>query len=742
MSEKIYHWRRFWCPRASQINLGDRGYLCDPESEYGHLLNPELVGLDAIAAVPCLILLGEPGIGKSKAMKFGANEQDSLVLDLKSYGSEDRLIKDLFESSQFRDWVAGNHSLNIFLDSLDECLLRIDNVTELLAKNFERHQDKADRLFIRIVCRTAIWPPSFEKQLQQIWGEDKVKVYQLAPLRWLDVRQAAECEGIENPDLFMREILDKRVVPLAIKPITLGFLLNIYLRNGQFSQEQTLSDLYLEGCRILCDEEEDKPDFLLPGRKGNLELDQRLIIAARIAAVTVFANRDAVWIGRDRGQVPEDDVQSPELAQGYENINGRPFEACEESITEVLRTGLFSLRDTNRIGWAHKTYAEFLAAWYLKQHSLSTSQILKLIIHPDRKVVPQLQETTAWLAGMMPDIFQEVVKTDPDVLLKSDIATTDHESKSKLVESLLKLHNEDKLEIRVRRYDKLNYPGLAAQLEAYIRDSTKNQDSRYVAIDIAIDCKENTVQNCLIGVALDITQPYEVRKHAACAICEIGDGNAKAQLKPLALGEVGEDPDDDLKGYGFQAIWPQYIAIEDLLSQLPEPTTIGKSGSRYQDFIAEELTEFLELSDLPTALKWIETLPDRHKLDYPFINLSDSIMLKAWQNFDKPDVTEAFANVAMFKLKRYEGILGTRSSPGWINGSEENYDAEMENFLHESDEKRRKLIETIISLIAESENGLSWLTELVCSKDILWIIERVVSSESDRAANKTYNRIY
>ena len=47
------------------------------------------------------------------------------------------------------------------------------------------------------------------------------------------------------------------------------------------------------------------------------------------------------------------------------------------------------------MAWAHQTYAEFLAASYLKQHQVNLRQILKWIIHPDRRVVPQLQETTA-----------------------------------------------------------------------------------------------------------------------------------------------------------------------------------------------------------------------------------------------------------------------------------------------------------------------------------------------------------
>ncbi len=742
MLKQVYHWQRFWCPRSSHINLIDNGYLYNPETQRDKAHNPELVTLEEIADVPCLMLLGEPGIGKSKAIekaiKTKVYAKDPLVLDLHAYGSEDRLIKKLFESSQFRAWVEGNHPLYVFLDSLDECLLRIDNVTALLAEEFKQHQDKADRLFLRIACRTAVWQYSFEEQLKQIWSKDKVKVYELAPLRWIDVRHTAEGEGIKEPDLFMQEIGDKRVVPLAIKPITLGFLIDEYLADGQLSKQQTLSDLYLKGCRRLCDEE-DEADPRRPGRKGNLELDQRLLIAARIAAVTVFANRDAIWTGRDCRQIPQDDVLSRELVQGYEKANSRQFEANEAAITEVLDTGLFSSRGSNRMGWTHQTYAEFLAAWYLTQHNLNRGQILNLIIHPDSRVIPQLQETAAWLASMIPEVFQEVMKTDPDVLLQSDISTIDDQNKAQLVESLLRLHNEEKLQYNCRRYSNLNYPGLADLLESYIRDSSKSQWSRLVAIDIARDCNVKAVQNSLVNIALDPTQLHITRRHTAFTICAIGDEEAKARLKPLVFGIVGDDPDDDLKGYGLRAVLPEHITIEELLNNLWQPQQRGAFpviGGVYQDFIAEELVQHLRLSDLPVMLKWLKQLPRKYDLHYPFDQLADSVMLKAWQNFDEIGVFEAFAEVAVLRLKQYDGILGDRLYQGYTCDSfDSTRDASVEPLLRNSDEKRRKLIETIVLLISESESDFLWLINIICSEDILWIIERLTSAESPRVAD-------
>jgi len=71
MTLRIYNWRRFWCARTGKINLSDGGYPYDPESEYGKIYNPDVLRFDAIAGMPCLALLGEPGIGKRAEKPLG-----------------------------------------------------------------------------------------------------------------------------------------------------------------------------------------------------------------------------------------------------------------------------------------------------------------------------------------------------------------------------------------------------------------------------------------------------------------------------------------------------------------------------------------------------------------------------------------------------------------------------------------------------------------------------------------------
>ena len=67
--DQVYNWKRFCSPRTGNINLSDGGYLYDPDSEYGSIYNPDVIHFEALAKKSCLVLLGEPGTGKTYALK-------------------------------------------------------------------------------------------------------------------------------------------------------------------------------------------------------------------------------------------------------------------------------------------------------------------------------------------------------------------------------------------------------------------------------------------------------------------------------------------------------------------------------------------------------------------------------------------------------------------------------------------------------------------------------------------------
>lgn len=258
MSEKIYQWKRFWCPRGGQVKTTDDGYLFDPESEYGHIYNPDVVTFDQIAHFPCLVLLGEPGVGKSNALNgekdaiiahsLNKGEKEPIWIDLRSIGSEERLEKKLFEHKRFTEWCKDDSNLTILLDSLDECQLQIKTIATLLLDEFKGYD--THRLQLRIACRTADWSAVLEDGLKNIWEDDNVGIFELAPLRNRDVKEAAVINGIDA-ECFFTEIHRTSAVPFAIKPITLNMLISLYRLNKKLPSTQI--ELYEKGCQKLCE---------------------------------------------------------------------------------------------------------------------------------------------------------------------------------------------------------------------------------------------------------------------------------------------------------------------------------------------------------------------------------------------------------------------------------------------------------------------------------------------------------
>ena len=727
MPDQTYAWKRFWCPREADINLAYDGYLPDPEIDWGRNLYPHIVTFDAIADIPCLALLGEPGIGKSLTIQAGKASIDTKVQllgdqtlwkDLRSYGSEDRLIRDLFENPTFVAWSKSNYRLHVFLDSLDECLLRIENVAALLVEEFAKYP--YERLFLRIACRTADWPNILESGLRQIWGKDAMRIYELAPLRRRDIVEAASMEGLDI-DGFLREIDYKEVVPLAIKPVTLKFLMNRYRNDAQLPSAQV--DLYDSGCRLLCAETNE--NRIAARRIGNLNADQRLAVAARIAAITVFANRYAVWSSVDYGNTPEEDVTIDDLYGGSETVKDISFEINEDVIREALSTGLFTARGPNRLGWAHQTYAEFLAAQYLTHHGMPLTQIMSLFLHPresDKKLVPQLREAAIWLASMRPDVFREIVKFEPEMLLRSDVATADPNDRAVLIQTLLDGYDSERLidwDWGTRKlYRRLAHSHLAEQIHPYISDRNKGIMVRRVAIDIAEACEVHELESDLLTIALDHSEALPTRENAAHAIWSMGSTNAKAKFRSLAIGNGEDDPDDILKGYGLLATWPEYLTAQELFDSLIPPKRESFYGA-YQQFLSSDFSEQIQPADIPLALKWVTELHTTHKVSYHLEDAIDAILLRAWQYLDSPGVLDALTRFALVQFQRHLGLLEN-------NFPRSHSASQLAVAIQEEDDKRHRFLISVLPHI-ESKDAVFLLAQLgprlVMVNDVPWMLD-------------------
>ena len=649
MAKQFHPWKRFWCPREGRYSLEDDGFLIDPECEIGRYYAEDVRSFEDIQPYPCLVLLGEPGAGKSTALKqdwsrlqqtASANGDDALRFDLREFSTDQWLASKIFDSPGLQAWKKGQHRLYLGLDSLDESLLRIPTISEVLKS--ELHDIDTSRLSLRIACRTADWPSGLEENLRECWGSENVGVYELVPLRKHDVRLAATAIGIKG-DEFLAAVRRLGIASLANRPVALRFLLDTFQKTKALPTSRV--ELYGEGCLRLAEEvSESRRDAR---SAGNLTATQRLEVASRLAAITIFSNRYAFWT-RLESDTPAEDASVASLVGGTEGAGASAVQVTRHAILEALDTGLFNSRGADRLGWSHQSYAEFLAARYIHVSGLPPGRVLRLLVHPDgsRRVVPQLREAAAWVASFDADIFTTLIDSDPEVLLRSDIVATTDADRAALAESILHAFEIGQLldDRQVRPlYSRLACPDLVQVLQPYLRVTSRTPAARHAAVCIAAACDVKALLTDLVAISLDKNAPRLVRTAAAYAVARNGDAQARAALRPLALEQSGDDPEDELKGCGLLATWPDHLSATELLQALKprkNPNLIGI----YDRFLRSSPMKSLPPEDLPAALEWAQ----QHGLDRrvdPLGEVAAQIQMQALRHLDASGVAPALARV-------------------------------------------------------------------------------------------------
>ena len=722
--QKIFNWQRYWYKDENSPHIID-GFL------YVHEYTRNVFTLDSVADVPCLVLRGEPGMGKSSEIEriyenFIEDENnEKFYFNLSTYGEENRLVRDVFESERIKQWKEGKTNLYLFLDSLDEALLNINTLALLLADEIGKFPE--ERLFVRIACRTAEWSnlSVLENKLKEIWKEDKCQILQIAPLQQKDVEIAVKDENLDA-EKFIVEIYHKNVTALASKPVTLQFLLNLFDENESFPSNQT--QLYEKGCLALCEEKNLRRKA--SKRTGDLTPEKRFVIAARIAALMIFGNKSSIWIGGITGEETSDILISDLSGYTEKRKDGTEFQITEDYIREVLSdTGLFTNNGNNRLKFSHQTFAEFLASWYLECRRLSDEIVIKLI--GKNYLYPQLYETSAWISNQRKSIFQHLMKIAPATLLRSDILLAEDSTKAQLVEILLDLFDKEEAEgIDRFYYRKLNHPKLAEQIRPYIVDKSKGWLVRTEAIDMAQICKVEELQNDFTKIALDKTDDQNIRVRAVYAIDWIGDSETKRQIRPLVFGKIEDDERFRLKGAALYVLWNEHLTAKELFSVLSPPN--NHIAGSYESFLDSQMVEKLQTEDLPVALDWlVENMQDfMHRISSER-RIADEILLMAWDNLDDEEIFVRFIKVVKILISKHKDIF------------KEIENKEKLERIFQDDDKRHKVWLEIFSSINDNHYWSLDGSKFIClrNSDIDWLTDEWEKTTNKDLKEKLLSRL-
>ncbi|MDJ1466949.1 NACHT domain-containing protein [Xanthocytophaga flava] len=668
-----YPWQRVWVSTGTTRNHDYYGFPFYQLND-GPYTTKNAFKIEELEDKQCLILMGEPGSGKSTVInEYKPTNPESLfaLQPLNIHSNSDNIIKAIETSEAFKHWEEVNYQKDFFLilDSLDEALLHVPvlygAIREWLKSVKQKSGEHYKNFNLRITCRTAVWDSSFTEELKAIFnpkGSDENNVFQfeLALLSQAQAREAAKINELDE-DLFIERLTSLQLAAMAIKPITLQFLLQSF-KEGQLNQKSVLkSDIYQTGCERLCIET--NKERKRSGKTGKLDPKKRLLIASRLAAYTTFSNK--AGIAKDWDHTTTEALSPSSFITDSFQINVDDHSIDDSAFREVLEvTSLFSATSNGLLTWSHKTYEEFLAAWHIYLLHLPITQLKQLFLSTEYspyQLVPQLEETAIWLCSMNPEFLELIIQTQPKLILRIEDHLLDDEKKRIIVDALLNL--TDKKEIADEWQDKTFYPKLFhsqidSQLKPYLEDKTKNYVVRRLTTRIIEACKVYGLEEELWKVIEDKTETIGLRTYAVEALAITKDDNWIKKLVHLGLEPQEEDIYDDLKGTILKIIYPRVVSVTTVIEGLTEFKKRSK-GHAYRSFI-DQLAEQIPDHDLEIALNAflsnnvIQTNINNHNHDFELF--IDNLLNKAWSQSYIDGIAHLLAKFLIKLLSLYRKV--------------------------------------------------------------------------------------
>ena len=733
MPKQTYNWRRYWCRLGSRVSLGLSGFLEDPQGDFG-FSNAHLKTLTSLTEKHCLILLGEPGIGKSKTLELERSQLDSstavlgdsIWVDLRVVGSRQDLDAELFNQGKFTDWLEGERNLYVYLDSLDECLTRAEYIVRYLSKKLGELDSRCfERLYLRIACRTAdwqllkmgaeigsLWNKESQAQKDKYAESDEYVVYELVTLRREDIEIAAELDNLDA-EQFVNQIIQMGLVSLASKPMTMTMLIDLFAK-GRLRSDLTKREIYRDGCERLAEEARDGIRRSTMGT--SLDAVQRIAICQRVAALMILGDKGLITLDSFANDLPEGSYRTSDFSGGIEGVAGNELEITEGKIEEVLKTGLFSARSENALGWAHQSYSEYLSAEWLNR-CLSLVQIKSLLFHKEPtgyKSIPRLREISVWLAAINEEVLGLVEEFDPELLLNCDPAVLSDEVKLRLASNILNkfisgvLSDHDLHDLP--HTDNLACAGLDNILRPILSDKVLPKVARRCAIYMGFHCKVQSVQDQIADIILDPNEEHDLRQSAGLYMSEVADTNCQRRLKVIWPPKGDDDEGNRLAHWLMRALWPANMTSEELF-QDDAIRTIDKMW----DYKA--ILNGLRPTDLPLALEWVSRQGSRHQLGYTLDKFLNGIMIMGWEYIKESGVAVPFARAAFSRLQHHDDII-------------QEEDRKVSNAdLFQDSHKVRILLAKIVSLVDERRMK-PWDVQmhqfkLGLERDFDWLIETI-----------------
>ncbi len=562
------------------MEWGHDQYLADPESKYaGNSHLKELRELK-LAEPGCIVLCGEPGMGKTQTLAAWLADNTSVVpvisVDFRHLPDRLRFDKLVFETIVWTTWKAANDVLIVVIDGVDEGLIKIPGFLDYLTDRLR--SEPLERLRLVLTCRSLDWPVSEGDRLMALWASTPVpKIYELCPLRLKDVALAVNQSGL-NTNAFLSAVRKDGLVAFATRPLTLRMLIDSFRRGRGFAT--TRGELIRNHILTLCEGDPERRRRLqtLKPSLARYTTDDIYRTARGIAALLMLGGRSAIHTGAKKN-VGARDLGIDEIVASFADVEAV---INLEMVKQALDSPLFSARGPERVGFYHQVLAEVLAADFLR--ILPLRQQIQLLGDRDawgRYVEPPLAEVAGWLAADAKDFRAFLLENEPATLLRADVSKYAAKEKEEVVATVLTRARSGRLfdgNDERRYYHGLKHHGLAQQLRVYLVDQSANLVARRLALTIARECQVHALFDDLLE---RLNDPADTKIHysADSALKDLARPGDKAKLLALVTAP-GAVASHTRFWAAIALLENELVPLRDLLYHLPK-LLIGSVSNGY-----------------------------------------------------------------------------------------------------------------------------------------------------------------
>jgi len=593
------------------------------ELSWGERFDESGASWDELLRSQRILIVSEAGAGKTyecetKARELFARGEPAFFLSLESVASSG-IAATLFgdEHTRFADWLASSSQLAyFFLDSIDELQLVHRSFKDALRRFAHDIRGALGRATVVITARPVpidrqafrdilpVPPPMQQKDSQDEFiriamdgprkstddGPPAIREVELLPLTGPQIIEFARSRGVENPEALLAAIDAKHAREFARKPQDLIELCDDWREHGglraHFEQIQSHVRARLAA---------------RPERREKAELPP--------AKVQIGAQRLALAVTLSRRLTIRYSAGSDGDASGAAPIDPRELltDWGPNEVLTLLERPIFVEGGYGRVRFHHRSVIEYLAARQIHElieagllaHSAACRMLFGFTGSNETILRPSMRPVAAWLALLRSDMFERVVKIEPDALLTQGDP-----------ESLTDLQRERALLGFVARYSKgqwrgLEVPnlqvarlaqlGLAGTVQSAWAAGVEAPEVRELLLRLVSAGHMQACADLVANVAVDASSSDRERFEALLALAALGD----SRLAPMVDAIVTLAPgwSERLARWVGTMLYPEHVTEAQVVQLLARV----RSERRDRGGFADSVARVIQKADLSQA---------------------------------------------------------------------------------------------------------------------------------------------